>query len=816
MSTRNTPGNAPHLLSKSRLFHAKFSRMIKAAAMTHVYLDCNATTPTLPVAAKAALQAMQTLYGNPSSSHLVGLQAKAILETTRKLAADAVGAAQDRIIFTSGATEAIQTAVLSALQSARERGLGAGTTVLYGATEHKAVPHALEHWVKALGLPYQVVELPVDERGLIRLDVLKHELPKAALLCTMAINNETGVIQDLDAIEKILLDQTSAFETLWLVDCVQALGKIPLKLAHSRIDYAPFSGHKLYAPKGIGFLYATARAPLTPLIVGGGQEGGLRSGTENLPGVAAFGAVLALLNKSRTKTSTLRSHTELVDFRDQIVAALRHAFPKVEFNTPFEISVPTTVNFSVPGISSRELMNLFDSAGLRLSAGSACNSTSVNPSHVLDAMKLPEWRSTSALRLSFGPATTQDEIERGCQLIRESAMALQTSCLLEAPSGFDAPENLRDGVLHLRAGASNSWIVAHRDSRTCVVIDPCDTLADRIEHYIRCQNLALLAVLDTHSHGDHESVRPLLQKILADRISDDTRRLDSLGWPESSEQVTLQNGAQAPALRLGPASDGASLVLARIATPGHTHDSHAFLLGTARQGRISKTDVQFTFCGDTILGGGLGRTNFSMSDPSALFHSLRELQAVLAPGTLLCPAHDYTNSFATTLEVEEKENPLLRLALQSEGTLDLFVAKKREIDRELERLEQEFQGVVCGVSSPQACSTEVGVGLTLTELKQLQKKGHAPIAIDVREPQEFSIFKGWEALGLSEPPRNVPLSRFANYMGELAATSAPGADLPELLLLCRSGSRSLQAAKSLRRLGLAKAWNLTGGMAFTS
>lgn len=781
----------------------------------HAYLDCNATTPTLPVAAHAALQAMQTLYGNPSSSHLVGLQAKAILETTRRTAATVVGVNPDRIIFTSGATEAIQTAVFSALHSARERGLGAGTKVLYGATEHKAVPQALEHWVKALGLPFEVVELPVDDRGMIKLDVLKRELPNAALLCTMAVNNETGMIQDLASIEKCLLDQTSAFETLWLVDCVQALGKLPLKLSTSRIDYAPFSGHKLYAPKGIGFLYASARAPLTPLIVGGGQERGLRSGTENLPGVAALGAVLELLAVPHSKTSTLRSHADLVAFRDRLISALKQAFPKVEFNTPFECSVPTTVNFSVPGFSSRELMDLFDSAGLRLSAGSACNSTSVNPSHVLDAMGLPEWRSTSALRLSFGPATSSEEIERGCQLIRESAMALQTSCLLEAPGGFDAPESLRDGLLHLRAGASNSWIVAHREARTCIVIDPCDTLAERIEHYIRCQNLHVLAVLDTHSHADHDSIRPLLQRLLSDRISA-ASSFDALGWPEIFEKMTIEDGAAVPALPLGPVGPDSTLVLARIATPGHTSDSHALLLGTARKGRLAMADVQFTFCGDTILGGGLGRTNFSMSDPSALFHSLRQLQSVLAPNTLLCPAHDYTNSFATTLAAERRENPLLALALQSEGTLELFVGKKREIDLELERLEKAFQGVVCGVSSPQTCASDAGIGLTLTELKQLQKSGRAPVAIDVREPQEFSIYKGWEALGLTEPPRNVPLSRFANFMGELVLSAPPATGAPEIILLCRSGTRSLQAAKSLRRLGLAKAWNLTGGMVLTS
>lgn len=271
-----------------------------AAVPTLAYFDCNATTPTLPEAAKAALMAMQSLYGNPSSAHLTGLQAKAILEGARKSAGKVVGADSEQIIFTSGATEAIQTAVFSVLQSARERGLGAGTKLLYGATEHKAVPQALYHWVRAVGLPYEVVELPVDSQGVIDIAALKRELPGAALVCTMAVNNETGVIQDLAAIEKALLESGS--DAYWLVDCVQALGKVPLALDRSRIDYAPFSGHKLYAPKGIGFLYVSKRAPLVPLIVGGGQERGLRSGTENLPGVAAFGAVLEMLANGGKKS----------------------------------------------------------------------------------------------------------------------------------------------------------------------------------------------------------------------------------------------------------------------------------------------------------------------------------------------------------------------------------------------------------------------------------------------------------------------------------------------------------------------------------
>ena len=776
-------------------------------SQTRAYFDCNATTPTLPLAAQAALEAMNTLYGNPSSDHVVGLQAKHILESSRRLAAQAVGATVAQIIFTSGATEAIQTAVFSVLNTVKHQPLGpepGRRKILYGATEHKAVPQALKHWVKVLDLPFEIVELPVNEKGLVRLDRLRALLPETVMLCTMAVNNETGVIQDLAGIEALLLETKST--ALWLVDCVQALGKLPLALGASRIDYAPFSGHKLYAPKGIGFLYTSTRAPIVPLIVGGGQERGLRSGTENLPGVAAFGAVLKTLLEGG---KPFASHSKLIQSRDRVIAELKRAFPKVEFNTPFENAVPTTVNFSVPGFSSRELMDLFDSAGLRLSAGSACNAASPQPSHVLEAMGLEEWRSVSALRLSFGPATSDAEIERGCQVIRESALALQHSCLL-GDGGIEVSEDLRDGILQLRSGPSNTWILADREARTCVVVDPVDTIAERLEHYIRCQNLKVLAILDTHSHGDHVSVRPVLQKILEDQMVH--HESDALGWPtELRETVELENGATAPIIRLGAGKQGT--VIARIHTPGHTDDSHAFLFGVVRNGKMTSADVKYAFSGDTILTGGLGRTNFSMSDPHALFSSLRTLSGTLGETTLLCPAHDYQQSFATRLEVETRENPILNLALepandeQAKKNLAPFVQKKKEIDRSLEDLERSFQGVVCGVSSASVDDADSEIVLPFGSLKEILKKG--PLVIDVREPQEHELSKDWKALGLGTRPRNVPLSRFVNFMHELMV------DAPSdrtVILFCRTGVRSLQAARSLRRLGISQAYTLEGGI----
>jgi cysteine sulfinate desulfinase/cysteine desulfurase-like protein/glyoxylase-like metal-dependent hydrolase (beta-lactamase superfamily II)/rhodanese-related sulfurtransferase len=779
---------------------------------SQAYFDCNATTPVLPIAAEAAFETMRSLYGNPSSAHLVGLQARHILESTRKLAAKALSTEPEQIIFTSGATEAVQTAVFSVLQAFKTQAKSGKNKLLYSATEHKVIPEALHHWVKALNLPLDIVELRVDSQGQIDLNQLQQELPQALLLCTMAVNNETGVIQNLSAIEFLLKEINS--QTFWLVDCVQGLGKLELKMDSSRIDYAPFSGHKLYAPKGIGFLYVKKGIPITPLIVGGGQEKGFRSGTENLPGVAALGVVLEqLLNPS--EKSSFHSHHQLVQFKNQIVSELKRAFPKIEFNTPFDVSVPTTINFSVPGLSSGELLDLFDSAGLRLSAGSACSSASVKPSPVLDAMGIPEWRSTSALRLSFGPYTSKKEIERGCQIIRECAIALQNTCLLETTGTFEAPESLRDGILQFRAGSTNSWIIADRGNRNCIIIDPCETVAERLEHYVRCQDLKVLAVLDTHSHADHDSIRPVLQKILSEQLLSSEFGFTSLGWPQKESAVTtsvhLENGQTVPALILNTTSEG-QLVLASVKTPGHTDDSHTYLLGLAKNDVLHASSIRFSFVGDMILSGGLGRTNFSMSDPAALFSSLRLTQTVIGQTTLLCPAHDYNNSFATCLKIETEENSLLSLALGPTTALTLpsFIEKKKEIDSELAQIESSFQGVVCGVtpSSKSPCAQD-GVAIMPEDFETFLNKSNQPLIVDVRESQEYTLFKDWKEIGLQQAPRNVPLSRFVNFLGEMAKESSHR----EILFICKSGSRSLQAAKSLRRLGFKNAFSLSGGIA---
>jgi cysteine desulfurase len=383
-----------------------------------LYLDSNATTHVLPAAIDAATRAMREQFGNPSSSHSDGIVAKALLDQTRATAANVIGAGDGHVVFTSGATEGIQTAVLSALRAIGPRQAVRGQLLVYGSTEHKAVPQALAHWNDVLALGLELRILPVDSRGQHNLQLLAEWLPETALLCTMAANNETGVVTNLAAIKRLLMQTES--KALWLVDCVQALGKVELDLQHSRIDYAPFSGHKLYAPKGIGMLYVRRGAPFTPLMAGGGQEGGMRSGTENMPGIAALGAMLDALHQG----DTFDSHATLRGYRNQMEHSLRRAFPAIVFNAPLDHSLPTTLNFSVPGVSSKVMVDVFDAAGLRVSAGSACSAANAAPSYVLEAMGLPAWRTTSAVRLSIGALANAQLVDAACVAIARCGQVL--------------------------------------------------------------------------------------------------------------------------------------------------------------------------------------------------------------------------------------------------------------------------------------------------------------------------------------------------------------------------------------------------------
>jgi cysteine sulfinate desulfinase/cysteine desulfurase-like protein/rhodanese-related sulfurtransferase len=583
--------------------------------MSHdIYLDANATSPVLPAAAGAALETMGACFGNPSSSHATGLRAKAVLDEVRARARRVLGAGPGRVMFTSGATEGIQTAVLSALCALRERraaGEQVGDLLIYGATEHKAVSESLAHWNRLLGTGLTLCALPVDSAGRHRLDLLRELAPRAAMVCTMAANNETGVISDLDGIAAVLRERGP--RAYWMVDGVQALGKLPLALAETRIDYAPFSGHKLYAPKGIGMLYVRDGAPYTPLIIGGGQEAGQRSGTENMAGIAALGAVLAALEEG----DTFRGHAELAAMRERLAAALLDAFPGIVFNTPFELALPTTLNFAVPDLPSKELLDLFDAAGVRVSAGSACSAAKAAPSYVLEAMGLPAWRTSGAVRLSFGPLATDDFIIEACARIRRCGQALRRPALTASNLS-----GAQQGLQQLSCEGRHGWILFDHESHACIAIDPPAGMAMRIAAQMQDSGLGALAVLGTGADPAGGDARAVLRAALGF----DSAEAGTLGWPRDSAAVTLADGSTVPAIAIGHE------VLARVA--GQDGCGAAYLLGPAPEGRLAASAVRLAFIGGMAIADAQGRG----------------LARLIGGDTVLCHGLDIGGAPCTTME----------------------------------------------------------------------------------------------------------------------------------------------------------------------
>lgn len=751
-----------------------------STSLPELYLDNNATTQVLPQAAKAALTTMQTQFGNPSSSHITGLQAKSVMDEARKLAKLTIGASTGDVIFTSGATEGIQTAIISALCAAKKSMVaGKEYCLLYGATEHKAVPESLKHWNELLEVNAQIKAIPVDHTGALDMEFIANEVPNALMICTMAVNNETGVFQDISQLDNTIRQHNP--DVFWMVDCVQALGKMNLKISQTTIDYAPFSGHKLYAPKGIGFAYIKHGAPFTPFIAGGGQESGLRSGTENLPGMAALSVIFKmLLGQSEDKFVSVEQQ---YGFRQQLVDALTQAFPTVVFNHQFENSVPTTLNFSIPGFSSKEIMDLFDAANIRVSSGSACSSK-VTRSFVLDAMGHEAWQSESAIRLSFGPAMSQDEINMACQRVALCAKALGHSCLM-TDNGVDAAA--LDGLVQFKVGGSCSWLLVDKASSSAVIIDPLPELVERFNTLLGCQGLTLLAVLDTHGHADHESCRTeLATRFLPQQTS------DYLGWPVEMPSVTVA-GQTYQYIALG------QQWLVKLATPGHTQDSISFLACKPVVDGDNVLTVNYGFCGDTILLGSLGRTNFDTSCADAMFDSLQLLYRVVGANTLICASHDYNNEFTTTIGAEMTRNPLLAQVLTRCITREEFVADKATLDAHI--VDQSGSEIVCGAFVGQ-CDGQMVKEYANDTLTGAMTSDTPARVIDIREPHEYE-------LGHDERfDCNVPLTRLVQFIQEQQHDKEQ-----PLILVCRSGSRSHIAAKAMARLGFNNVGHIHGGYA---
>lgn len=752
-----------------------------------IYLDANATTQVLPQAAAAALTTMETLFGNPSSSHVTGLQAKQIMDKARQQAKHIVGAGEGTIIFTCGATEGIQTAILSALINAKKTlNKGADYCLLYGATEHKAVPESLKHWNEILEINAEVKAIPVDEMGRLDMDFIAKEIPNALMICTMAVNNETGVYQDINLLDKTIRAHNA--KTAWMVDCVQALGKTDLNLADTSIDYAPFSGHKLYAPKGIGFMYVKESAPFTPFIAGGGQEGGLRSGTENLPGLAALSVIFSMLT-GESETCFASVETQQL-FRQQMVSALTQAFPEIVFNHSFENSVATTINFAIPGFSSKEMMDLFDAANVRVSSGSACSSK-VTRSFVLDAMGLPAWQSESAIRMSFGPAMTQEQVDVACNRITSAAQALLKSCLTIDKNSMDknisAEETELDGLLQFKVTGSCTWLYVDKATNSAFLIDPLSEVTERLQTLLTCRGLNLVAIIDTHGHADHISCRDSIAKeLLAEQES------DALGWPANTQTTTINN-QEYPYIILG------DKWLIKVATPGHTDDSISLLLCEPVTNSTDKLVVLYTFCGDLILMNSLGRTNFSSSSAPAMFTSLQLLTELTGTQSLICPSHDYNNEFTTNIAAEMTRNSLLTDVIKNEISSDEFSQKKAVMDADI--IDESGSDIMCGALIG-SCDKKSVHEYNSASLAEAVKRSANIKLIDIREPHEYALQHDERFTD------NVPLARLVQFVQDHQNDKKS-----PLVLVCRSGSRSHIAAQALSRLGFEQVSHLKGGYA---
>jgi cysteine desulfurase len=740
-------------------------------ANQQIYLDANATTPVLSDIADVVSHTMQVCFGNPSSSHITGIQAKHLLEQTRTKAREVIGATDGDILFTSGATEGIQTAVVSTLIAAKNHQIE-NPVLLYGATEHKAVPNTLKHWNNVLDINARVLAIPVDKNGILDLEFIREHAANALMICTMAVNNETGVFQDLTAIERVIRSENS--NVAWMVDCVQALGKTNLALSETTIDYAPFSGHKLYAPKGIGVLYIRKGSAYTPFIAGGGQESGMRSGTENLPGIAGLNKLFSLLLDKQNQT--FKPLEQLHDYRKQLHAALLDTFGSITFNHSFEHSVPTTLNFAVNELTSKEVMDLFDAAGIRVSGGSACSS-GANRSFVLDAMGASNWQSENAIRMSFGPAASQQEIDFACEKIRSLKPILEANCLVVSDSTSPQQEVCAIGLTQLRHQAACCWLYVDCD-KNAVVIDPIIELIPRMAKIVATQGLTVQAIIDTHNHQERLSARCLLTKELAECYV--ANEIDELGWPKGSATIELSG-----------------VRLSKIATPGHSEDSVSYLLADTQSGEVS-----YCFCGDLILPGGLGNTAISGGDAAKMAQSLKQLAMAITDSTVICSGHDYQQCFAMDWHAQKATTPLLAKLLNEQVSDVQFVELKQQADEQKHAESHSLCGYVETLESAPMKQ------LAATDAKAMLDD-KATYLIDTREPYEHGANNLAELFTVADSKViNIPLSRMANAIVQGQLDKAHN-----YILVCRSGNRSKQAANNLSQLGFENVYNLNGGLA---
>ena len=367
----------------------------------NAYLDNAATTPVCPEAAEAAVRMMTANFGNPSSTHALGRAAREELKKARETIAASIGAQPGEIFFTAGGTESDNWALRSGAQLMRHK----GKHIISSTVEHDAIRKSLDE-LERLG--YEVTRLSPAADGAIHADALAAALrPDTILVSLMLVNNETGAVSDVAAFSRTI--RAAGCPALLHTDAVQGYCKLPFTVKSLGADMITLSAHKINAPKGTGALYVRSGVKLPPFLLGGGQERGLRSGTENMPGIAAFAAAAAaaMADKGyRERMNALREHT---------LARLRAE------NPPLVViggGAPHLLCVSLPGWRSEVLLNFLDARGVSISKGSACKRGA--RSHVLEAMGLDARVIDGAVRVSFSRLTTQEEADYFCDCFAEA------------------------------------------------------------------------------------------------------------------------------------------------------------------------------------------------------------------------------------------------------------------------------------------------------------------------------------------------------------------------------------------------------------
>jgi len=365
-------------------------------AAARAYLDWNATTPVHP-AAKAAVVAALDCLGNPSSVHAEGRAARAMMEQARAEVAALVGGEAENVVFTSGATEAANALFRAGLSGCCGKDIAGNPRPVVSAIEHAAV-------IAAAGPEAAVV--PVDGRGIVDVDALEAMLAAGgpALVAIQIANNETGVVQDIPALAGIVHASGGAV----IVDAVQGPGKLPIEFAALDADAIVLSAHKFGGPKGVGaIVFRDSRTRLARAFIGGGgQERGQRGGTENLSGIAGMGAAARAVLEAREVPH------KMIQLRDEFESRLNRLAEDVVIVGQGAARLVNTTCFAVPGLAAEKALIAFDLDGVAVSSGSACSSGKVKASHVLAAMGQPEWVKAGAIRVSIGPATEWNELER--------------------------------------------------------------------------------------------------------------------------------------------------------------------------------------------------------------------------------------------------------------------------------------------------------------------------------------------------------------------------------------------------------------------